>query len=714
MMRGAIACFVVVAVAGVARPNTARADLAGSLYEDVRDVVEELIESEITTSVKTTIEVRAPVVAAYFHGTLERLASPSWAGLATSMRQDLDTVVGDFVYWHLATGKIEGDIVASAHQFFGCAVGNGPGCEAIHAVVVGRGRSLLDAECRSVEPPPERRVACDLGLAVRAALEQRGEARRHVLDAIADLLLGHLKDPALARRLRDVLIAWLENPAALPPELTDLIASPDALKGLSGDALTALCGNRAAMKEYLRDPDRAPGWACFAVSAPTLPKVLQVDLAITPPSGPPMKETLSFWQVEQVLDAIPTDDWGDHNVYAALVDAAVERHCRGRTGGGWPCADAPLAGGTQVVVTWFDTALPAKVKDGKIRGEAPKEMARWSKRFQRVTQQVAKVRAALPATLQGLLFVRDTGAADAPAVLRAVAQMSRLAARLQSRWYLLARDARDQGDLSSLDIVALVELARDTLRESGTDLAADAQVIGRIRGDHARELGDWLRLAVRADYRGLGSETLRAAFAQGNARTTHPHETFFIALAAYLLESPDDNTQDVTRSAFRAAAKDLLLSANRQGVPRASDRVHARLLPRIGVRVALNDEFAVTPDGRSRRWVVAADWPTLMLAFTDNVGLEASVLDPIAPLAELALRPGGRYSDEKWIALDAVRPRAGLWLAVPELSRRLAFELGAGARLVGVDVMSVPDAPLEARYVRRTSLLIDVGLQLVF
>ena len=56
-----------VLVCSFARP--ARADLASSLYGDVRDVIEELIQTEVTGSVVTTVGDRSPAIAFYMHGT---------------------------------------------------------------------------------------------------------------------------------------------------------------------------------------------------------------------------------------------------------------------------------------------------------------------------------------------------------------------------------------------------------------------------------------------------------------------------------------------------------------------------------------------------------------------------------------------------------------------------------------------------------------------
>src|SRR5580765_6967653 len=113
---------VAIALGALARP--ARADLASAFYDDVRDVVEELIQTEVTTSVVSTIETRSPALAFYMHGTLERLASPYWGSLGRVLKDDLTVVVSDFVYWHLSTGGGDGDIVGSAKRFFKCVAGD--------------------------------------------------------------------------------------------------------------------------------------------------------------------------------------------------------------------------------------------------------------------------------------------------------------------------------------------------------------------------------------------------------------------------------------------------------------------------------------------------------------------------------------------------------------------------------------------------------------
>ena len=168
---------------------TAHADLGSRVYGDVRDVVEELIQTEVTTSVVATIERRSPALAFYLHGTLERLGSPYWGSLGRALKDDLKVAVSGFVYWHLATGGGDGDVVGSAKPFFGCVAAlrdanADVSCKRLLAAVHDQHRPLLEVECRRTKPAADRRVACDIGLAVLAdagfagRLRDRRELRR--------------------------------------------------------------------------------------------------------------------------------------------------------------------------------------------------------------------------------------------------------------------------------------------------------------------------------------------------------------------------------------------------------------------------------------------------------------------------------------------------------------------------------------------------------
>lgn len=717
-MRHAAALVVLVAALTTARPTPARADLGSSIYDDVRDVVEELIRSEIAGSVVATIRTRSPGVGFYFDDTLERLASPYWGSLPRVFRDDLTVAVADYTYFHLTSGGDATDLDRSLARFFKCtALASEPGadCDRLRAALLTARHPLLDEECVRTAPSAGRRVACDLGLATRAALSGKGAARRHVMDAVADVVLADVEGP-LGPRLREILLAWLDRPDTVPTDLIEQLSVTDLIAALDDQVLARVCGDKDGLRRYLENPASAPGWACFAVSAAQLPDAAVMTIAITEATQT-TTEKLAFWRLSPVLATIPEADFGDNAIYGALAEAAFNARCKGSVRSEalareWPCSGKRLGVGAVVAISWLGLDLVAKVDaDGKLRGEVPKEMARWMRRWQRVTAELDRIKATLPVGLRSILFVPDTGGASAAATLRATVRMTRLAARIKERWYLWSTDARDAGDL---DVGELLDLAREAAA-LGRDAGADAiRELGGIGGDAGRDLADWFRLIVKADHRTLAIDLLRAGLELAADRAGRPQERFFISLAAYVLDATDGDTEAMTRSAFRAAAKDLLLSVETHGLPREGSRWRGRLVPRLSLRFAVNDQQAVSGADR-RRTVVSADWPTAMVAVNDYAGLEVSLLDPIAPLAELGLRDAGDYADGSLLVLDAVRPRVGVWVGVPQLSRRLALSLGAGARLVGVDRTSDPAAVTPAfRYVRRTSLTVDLGVELVF
>lgn len=84
-----------------------------------------------------------------------------------------------------------------------------------------------------------------------------------------------------------------------------------------------------------------------------------------------------------------------------------------------------------------------------------------------------------------------------------------------------------------------------------------------------------------------------------------------------------------------------------------------------------------------------------MFALTDYIGLQLAAIDPVAPLAEMALRRAGTYHAQHDLVLDALRPRLRLWIAMPQITRRIALHV-------------------EATYTVKTSLALDAGIEFVF
>jgi hypothetical protein len=702
--------FVAGVVVLLALVRPARADLAGSVYDDIRDVVEELIQTEVTTSVVATIEHRSPALAFYMHGTLERLASPYWGSLGRALKDDLTVAVADFVYWHLSSGAPDGDVVASARRFFGCVkTAADPACLRLVHAIAEQKRPLIEVECRRTKPGPDRRVACDIGLAVLAALQKRGEVRHHVLDALADIVLDDSSDSGPTDRLRETLAQWVDLPKDLPLPLIESLANKNL--DFSDAAIDTLCNDPKLIDNVLHQPLTSAGWICFAVTHSSLPGALGAKVTISD-AGHTADLSIDYWIIEAALHDFDAERATDDSSFRMLADIVFDQRCPpGGAIDAWPCKGARLQPGATVTVEWLGRQIVGTVDAGGQFGTKPsKAMLVWTLRFRKALNHIEELRTLVPPALAPYVFFHGAKPKEARSTLRALVRVSRLVAELRSRWYLWTKDGTQTAEL---DVAELLHAARDAMGPpaAGSMSAKALAFLDKQPGKGAStlDIGDWLRLVMRGDYRALAMESMRAALNLPLHATNRPHETFFVTLGAYLLDAGEGVDETVARSAFKASAKELLLSATHKGVPRADDRFRFRVLPVLGMRLAFSEEYSKT-DSDARRTLVSADWPTMMLAFTDNVGLEASVIDPVAPLAELALRPSGVYHDEKYVALDALRPRLGIWFAVPQLSRRLTVSTGFGARFVRLD----KEADGIYRYRQGQTLAFDLGIGLVF
>lgn len=699
-----------VVVCAVARP--ARADLAGTLYGDVRDVIEELIQTEVTTTVVNTIKDKNPEIGFYMHGTLERLASPYWGSLHRVLKDDLTVAIADFVYWHMSSGGGDGDIVGSAKRFFNCAKAgasfDAAACKRLLDAIQVQKRPLLEVECRRAKPAQDRRIACHVGLAVLAALKGRGEVRQHLVDALAEIVLLEISDKNVGGRMRDVLTKWMDLPKDLPTPLIEALANPDLGALLTDEALDKRCGDPEEMKRAIDDPTGAFSWLCFAVTHKKIEPILAATVKLDD-GGHRFEHAIQHWEIEAAIRDLDGGKTDDAVVFRMFADLAWDKECPlGTASAG--CTGKRAAPGTRVSVAWlgrtFESTLGATAKvDAQIVGPLFK--------FRKLAQRIRELRDLVPPSLKGTIFYAgQTVSPDTRPALRAAHRMARLVTELRARWYLWSSDKKSFEDL---DIAEILQVARGSLDqatvESNRALAfLDKQTSG---GAATLDIGDWLRMVMRADFRSLAMESLRAALDLKLSQTNRPHETFFLSLTAYLLDNSEGVGEAVARSAFRASAKELLLSAQHRGVPRSGDRLRFRALPRLSVRLSFNDTYAAT-DGDSRRKVVGADWPTAMVAVNDYVGFELSAIDFLAPLAEMALRPPGTYSRYEYVGLDLIRPRAGMWICVPAISRRVALTGGFGARFLDVVRTDDGTGDLTAKYGYKPSLTFDAGVQFVF
>src|SRR5689334_22759807 len=170
----------------------------------------------------------------------------------------------------------------------------------------------------------------------------------------------------MAGLLREVLVEWLESPKNVPQSLIDVFDQPGLAGQLADASLYAPCGDRAKLREFFEEPEKMPGWACFAVSHKDLHKALGV-VVLVDEGGGHIGTTLPFWSLERIIGPIGEADFGDNALYGALAEAAFTSHCREAArspelSSKWPCNGGPRLGtGATVRVEWLDVPLNAKV-----------------------------------------------------------------------------------------------------------------------------------------------------------------------------------------------------------------------------------------------------------------------------------------------------------------------------------------------------------------
>jgi hypothetical protein len=138
--------------------------------------------------------------------------------------------------------------------------------------------------------------------------------------------------------------------------------------------------------------------------------------------------------------------------------------------------------------------------------------------------------------------------------------------------------------------------------------------------------------------------------------------------------------------AFRAAAVDVVM--NVRG-PSGFDRnfLGSFFAPGLGLRASWNAAYG-TASGDSLRYVASVNWLTarVRLSYTSltYTALHFSLVDPLAPLSELALRSqeDTSYRHNERLGWNVITPRAEILFGFPGFSRHLAVGAGASLRIV--------------------------------
>jgi hypothetical protein len=746
MRRAGTWILALVLAAAPARP--ARADAAGELYADLKDVIEELLRSEITTGVVAAVEKRSPALRFYFADSLSRLSSPYWGNLVVSLRRDLLRLIGDYVFWSTIAS---GDTGLAA--FFACVDGGATdaGCAELKKAIAEEHRSLLESRCGRFEldasagPSAHEQLACDVALATRAALERKASlAMRHLGDLVGDILLHDVADRGVARAMRAQLGLWLRRPSLYPVELEQLFLAAELdPRRVEGEALKTYCADEAELEKVLRGSPGAGAWICFAAAVPGLKDRLRFAITIER-GGRSATAMVRLDKVIELLDQLERNQEKtrppDHRFYEVFGEQGIRSLCAqgvdpddteepSSQPASRPAVDflsctevkdkkkKPELEGARVEIAFLGKSWAARIgADGRVKPDHEGRFFRRMVELHDAHKRMQRMRELVPAELRGYLFGSSIDRSyDRAAAVRAFLRVARFTAEVKARWYLWPADEilKDEERLARVNVSGLLALA---FRVSGAAEAASgpAARLAALAKDGSRlELGRVLEMAFRTDFRELVVETLQTGLGL-TRRRDRPYERFFLSMAAFMLDEPGSETVEVTRESFRAAAKDLLMTLPQDGIPSTNDRLQASLWPTFGARLSFNEHYANQVGRDGMRYVVSAEWPTLLLAFEDFVGLQVSAVDPIAPLGEIAMRRIGDYDDGTLVWLDVLRPRAVIWLAVPQLSRRVIIGAGGGLRLVGLEEQpDSTDDRFHGRYVRDLSAEIGFGLTFV-
>jgi hypothetical protein len=231
-------------------------------------------------------------------------------------------------------------------------------------------------------------------------------------------------------------------------------------------------------------------------------------------------------------------------------------------------------------------------------------------------------------------------------------------------------------------------------------LATMASIAGR-----GRRYAGIVRAASQGDVRMVAHAALSTLFRSFRDQAACDHaeqcekdayQRFAEAVVAYAVDLAEDRTPtDATRAAFRSAALEVIRDTSPNGFARK--RWYGFLVPDFALRASWSSGY-LDDDDSTFRSVASVNVITLrpILRYTEMVYMAAhlSALDLLAPVAEVALRPSTfTYEDEARNWANVVNPRIDMALGLPGVSRHLTLTMGVALRLATPVLTSDPALP---------------------
>ncbi len=219
-----------------------------------------------------------------------------------------------------------------------------------------------------------------------------------------------------------------------------------------------------------------------------------------------------------------------------------------------------------------------------------------------------------------------------------------------------------------------------------------------------------IQAASRADIRTVAQAVIASIFSSildrgtcgqttGAACQQDVYQRFATSLALYVIDLQDGGSAvETTRAAFRSAAVEVIRSIKPRGYTRSW--IYNIPYPDFALRFSWNGGY-VDDEGSSFRSVASMPFivfrPPLWYTERAYAAVHVSVLDPLAPLSELALRPNDvDFSDNARVAWNLVSPRVDVVVGMPSLSSHLTLGIGGSLRL------AIPYETTEAGDPKRT------------
>lgn len=594
----------------------------------------------------------------YLRHALRDLDARRWGTVMTSLQGDTVDLISDAVY-AAASKPQAGDPIA---RFLGEPAPTCPPAERLAA------RQALDQPDTSFGPTAvdqclarpfaDRRLdpACSLAAAVRGAMDgDIPAAREHVADLVAAvtfdvLYTGHSLSDAqvnamfehVAYALRRVILAG-ENEATVDDEIAHAFGNVDL--------------------------DAVRGWRCKDDAPPVMGDPTSIFCAATVADYKPIDVKVDGKVVATDLRAARATA-GDRDVGIAslfLCEAGVQ--CPGGKLEPARSQTVKLDVGGQV----FNVALaPKSVKvDGRLAATVDH------------AGEVARLHSEVGVLVRDVLLGEEPKPSQLRELATASLRLRRIARTLEEAVHSGDRNAFIVGPLEVLPALlprfesAAAEHVSCAAPKTNLDrmhCAATGELRATIiaaEDNHLRELSSRVAMLVgprdRSSCVAPSSAGLLEAFA-ANVPEAHPHEDAWAGAEQ-----------------IRGASREVAL-CNVASTPDPLFKLS--LLPSPGVRASWNGAYFNAFGSDGFRLVPSLDFVSARLRLTPKsakarVSLGASLFDPLAPLAELAMRRSDlQYNRQELLWLDAIHPRLDLQFSVPSLSRHLFLTGGFGVRAV--------------------------------